>query len=68
MDTVQVFSRYKVSDTPRIPLRDWAECTLFEKKLRKRSIPVLYEREKIPESEVAGKVDEMIMRLTRWGT
>ena len=67
VDTVDIFSRYLVSDTPPVPNREWTTCTVFEKKLRKRSILVLYDEEQVTEDEVVEKVDQMVMRLTRWG-
>ena len=67
VDAIDMMSRYKVSDTPLLPVRPWTESTNYEKKLRKRSILKLYDKERIPEHEVTTKVDEMIHRLTRWG-
>jgi predicted HAD superfamily phosphohydrolase len=55
-----------VRDTPP-ETPDWAEMTVFEKKVRKRSIVIMYDPSKITENEVAEKVDEMFLRLTRWG-
>jgi predicted RND superfamily exporter protein len=64
--TTDIFSRYLVHNTPP-ETPDWAEITVFEKKVRKRSIVIMYDPSKITENEVAETVDKMILRLTRWG-